>query len=154
MYAENLHRQEEKSQCSIRFYQDCLATFGSADEDATMVLDDYGKVLFCNPEAANIFGDELDDLLARHIKDFIPDVPLNPKAPGSNVANAAHAGGRNQWREYCVFNSRKETFPVELLLDVLVVDLRYLILLWVRIPAVRSGPGAYTHGQETKPDLG
>lgn len=131
----DLPNENEKIQYSSRFYQSCLARLGDTGENPAMVLDDTGKVLFCSQQAVDILGNGIDDLLERPIKDFIPAVPFNPNAPGSNIVNAAYAGRQNQWREYCIFNnSGKGTFSVELLFDALEVDLHYLILLWVRIP--------------------
>ena len=140
--------RKEKTQHSGQFYQDCLATLGGSSKDAAMVLDDSGKVLFCSQQAVNILGNEIDDLLDRSIKEFIPDVPFNPNAPGSNVVNAAYAGRKNQWREYFIFNNvGKKPFSVELLFDALEVDLHYLILLWVRIPtALFLRKNTHEHG--------
>ncbi len=138
MYRADLPNEKESIQYSSQFYQNCLARFGDTGKNPAMVLDDTGKVLFCSQQAADILGNEINDLLERPIKDYVPDMPFNSNAPGSNVVNAAYAGRQNQWREYGIFNnSGKETFSVELLFDVFEVDIRYLILLWVRIPAAR-----------------
>lgn len=136
MYREDLPNEKEHIQYSSQFYQDCLAQFGDTSKNPAMVLDDTGKVLFCSQHAADILGKGIDDLLKQPIKNFISDTPFNPNTPGSNVVNAAYAGRQNQWRKYCIFNnSMKQPFSVELLFDAFVVDLHYLILLWVRTPA-------------------
>lgn len=139
VYVENSKKQQPGAQLSNQFYQDCLAALGGAGEDAAMVLDDRGEVLFCNDEGATIFGSTPDKVAGRHLSEFVPNIRLNAWTPGNNVAYAAFSGRRNQWREYCVLDAKGQGFPVELLLDVLVVNLRYLILLWVRTPAKQTG---------------
>ena len=137
VYVENLKNPGAKVQLSDRFYQECLTTLGGAAENSAMVLDDRGEVLFCNDEAAMIFNSTPEDLAGRHLNEFVLNIRLNAWSPASNVAYAAFSGSRNQWREYCVLDSHGEGFPVELELDVLTVNLRSLILLWVRTPARR-----------------
>ena len=149
----DLPNEKENIQYSSQFYQNCLARFGDTGKNPAMVLDDTGKVLFCSQQAADILGNEIDDLLEQSIKNFIPDTPFNPNAPGNNVVNAAYAGRQNQWREYCIFNnSRKKTFSVELLFDACEVDIHYLILLWVRIPtAIFLHKNTHEHGTAQTP---
>jgi len=138
-YVDGLTKQETEAHLSDQFYQDCLAALGGAREDAAMVLDDHGEVLFCNGTGAMIFSSTPEQLTGKHVSEFVLDARLNAGTPGSNVAYAAYTGRRNQWREYCVLDPAGRSFPVELLLDVLVVKLRYLILLWVRTPVGRVG---------------
>jgi PAS domain-containing protein len=138
-YVENQKIHEIGTQLSDRFYHDCLKALGGAGEDAAMVLDDRGHVLFCNGEGATVFNSTPDNLAGKHLSEFVLNIRLNAWTPGSNVAYATFTGRRNQWREYCVLDPTGQGFPVELLLDVLVVNLRYLILLWVRTPARRAG---------------
>lgn len=128
-------RETGAAQLTGKFYQDCLAALGDGGKDAAMVLDDHGHVLFCNREGATIFDGTPDKLAGKHLSEFVVNIRLNAWAPGGNVAYATYIGRRNQWREYCVLDSTGRSFPVELLLDVLIVNLRYLILLWVRTPA-------------------
>ncbi|MES2237776.1 MAG: hypothetical protein V4500_08515 [Pseudomonadota bacterium] len=148
MHRTDLPNEKENIQYSSQFYQNCLARLGDTGKSPAMVLDDTGKVLFCSQQAADILGNGIDDLLERPVKDFIPAVPFNPNAPGSNIVNAAYAGRQNQWREYGIFNNYgKRTFSVELLFDALEVDLHYLILLWVRIPtALFLRKNTHEHG--------
>lgn len=120
---------------SDQFYHDCLKALGGAREDAAMVLDDCGAVLFCNGEGATILDSTPEKLTGKHLSEFVHNIRLNAWTPGSNVAYASYTGRRNQWREYCVLGSMGQGISVELLLDVLVVNLRYLILLRVRTPA-------------------
>lgn len=138
-YAENLNIRETETQLSDQFYHDCLAALGGAGQDAAMVLDDRGQVLFCNDKGATLFNRAPDKVEGKHLSEFVLNIRLNAWTPGSNVAYATFTGRRNQWREYCVLDSTGQGFSVELLLDVLVVNLRYLILLWVRTPARRAG---------------
>ncbi|MFY9327343.1 MAG: PAS domain-containing protein [Georgfuchsia sp.] len=134
-YVESSNKQGSKTQLSDRFYHDCLRALGGRTADAAMVLDDCGQVLYCNGEGAKILDSTPDTVAGKHIGEFVLNMRLNAWTPGSNVAYATFTGRRNQWREYCVLDSNGRGFPVELLLDVLVVNLRYLILLWVRKPA-------------------
>ena len=134
-YVEDSNKQGSETQLSHRFYHDCLKALGGKGDDAAMVLDDRGEVLFCNGAGAKILDATSDSIAGKHIGEFVLNMRLNAWTPGSNVAYATFTGRRNQWREYCVLDSNGRGFPVELLLDVLVVNLRYLILLWVRKPA-------------------
>jgi len=136
---KDLKLLEVEPRLSDQFYLDCLNTLGDATEDAAMILDDHGEVLFCNCEGAAMLGKAPNQVAGSHISEFILNMRLNAWTPGSNVAYAAYTGSRDQWREYCVLDSAGRAFPVELLLDVLVVNLRYLILLWVRTPARPDG---------------
>lgn len=138
-YVDNLKAQETGIQLSSQFYQGCLAALGGAGEDAAMVLDDRGEVLFCNKEGAAIFGSSPAKLLGKHLSKFVLNIRLNAATPGSNVAYASFTGRRNQWREHCILDSTGRVYSLELLLNVLVVNLRYLILLWIRTPARLAG---------------
>lgn len=135
------------TQLPQQFYIDCLAALEGANGDAAMVLDACGNVVFCNREGAMIFDRSPEELMGRHVGEFVSDTSLRAWTPGNNVAYAAYTGKRSQWRQYCVLDADGWSFPVELLLDVLVVNLRYLILLWIRAPAgktvAKSHPGAY-----------
>ena len=137
-YVENLKIRETGTQLSDKFYRDCLTALGGSRAEAAMVLDDRGQVLFCNGEGATAFNSTPCKLEGKHLSEFVLNIRLNAWAPGSNVAYATFTGRRNQWREYCVLDSKGQGLPIELLLDVLVVNLRYLILLWVRTPARRT----------------
>lgn len=136
--ADNSTSNGNDGQFTGQFFQDCLAALGGAKEDAAMVLNDRGEVLFCNSKGATIFNSPPDRLTGKHLSDFVLNMRLNVWTPGSNVAYAAYTGRRNQWREYCALDPSGRGLPVELLLDVLVVNLRYLILLWARAPAQRA----------------
>lgn len=114
------------------FYRDCIAALDGPGDAAAMVLDARGKVLFCNAAAADTVGFDGDELIGSYAGDFIPNLPFNPAAPGNNIAYAAYFGRRNQWRTYSVLDDQGNASKMDLLLDVVVVRLRYLILLWVR----------------------
>ena len=49
-YVESLKIPESGTQLSDQFYHDCLTALGGAGEDAAMVLDDRGHILFCRSE--------------------------------------------------------------------------------------------------------
>lgn len=137
-YVESSNQRETSLQLSDRFYQDCLNALGSKGEDAAMVLNDRGEVIFCNLQGAKILNRSPDIITGKHISEMVLNTRLNALTPGSNVAYASFAGRRNQWREYSVLESNGESYPVELLMDVLVVDLQYLILLWARKSVKRA----------------
>lgn len=139
-YIEKPKHRKAAQRLPDAFYVDCLAALEGESGDASMVLDERGHVVFCNSEGATIFGVEPEELMGRHIEKFIPDTHLRMWTPGNNVAYAAYTGKRSQWRKYCVLDARGWSFPVELLLDVLVVNLRYLILLWIRMPEGAAVP--------------
>lgn len=138
-FIAEVNNRGNETRGSDRFYLDCLKALSGVGEEAALVLDDSGQVLFCNDAGAAIFGRLPEGLAGKHISEFVPDTRLSTLSPGSNVAYAAYTGRRNQWREFCVLDATGHSFPVELLFDVLVVDLRYLIMLWVRMPARRAG---------------
>lgn len=136
---ENSLKRGAASQLSDLFYRDYLAALGGGEDFAAMVLDDRGEVLFCGSEEASILGIAPGELVGMHLSEIVPGIRLSAWSPGSNVAYASFIGRRNQWREYSVLGPTGQTHSLELLLDVVVVNLRYLILLWVRMPASRDG---------------
>ena len=113
-------------------YEDCLAALGSPRQEAVMLLNDRGRILFCNPEWESVGRCSADDIVGGNVRDFIPGLRLNPAAPGSNVAHATYSGRRNQWSRHDVLDGQGHRHDVELLLDVLMVDLNYLIVLRAR----------------------
>lgn len=147
-YVESSSKQGTEAQLSDRFYHDCLKALGGMEEEAAMVLDDRGEVLFCNSNGAKILNSTPNMIAGKHISEFVLNMRLNAWTPGSNVAYATFTGRRNQWREYCILDSNRRGFPVELLLDVLVVNLRYLILLWVRQPVRQAGASESPNGRQ------
>lgn len=134
-YVAVAKKRVDGTRLSDRSYLDCLQAHSGVGEDAAMVLDDSAEVLFCNNAAAVVFATTPRELTGRHISEFVLDTRLSRTSPGSNVAYAAYSGRRNEWREYCVCDADGKSFPQELLFDVAVVNLRYLIMLWIRMPS-------------------
>ena len=82
-----------------------------------------------------MFGQSTRSLLGKGVYEFVRDIRLSPAAPASNVAYAAHVGRNNRWRSYDIKDAEGKVTEVELMLDVAVVDLHYLILLRARRPS-------------------
>ena len=116
------------------FFDDCIRAFSGPYRDAAMVLDETGRVLFCNREGAALFGQGTDYLIGRQLSDFVLNSELDPYSPDKNMAYARFAGKREQWREYCVIDHTGHGVRLEMLLDEMTVDLHQLMLLWVRRP--------------------
>jgi PAS domain S-box-containing protein len=117
------------------FFDDCIRALSGPYRDAAMVLDETGRVLYCNPEGAALFGQGTEQLTGRQLSDFVLNSELDPWSPEKNMAYARFAGKRNQWREYCVLDSCGCGSRLEILLDEMTVELHQLMLLWVRRPA-------------------
>src|ERR1017187_9741649 len=98
-YIESFNKQGCKPQLSDSFYHDCLKGLGGAGEDAAMVLDDRGEVLFCNSAGATFLESKPDKLNGKHIREFVPNLRLGALTPGSNIAYATFTGRRNEWRQ-------------------------------------------------------
>ena len=124
------------------FYADCVQAFAGPQRDAALVLDERGKVLYCNRAGASIFGHAPDTLHGRDISDFVLNLNLNAWSPGQNLAYARFAGTRNHWREYCVLDAEGHGSRVEMLLDLMMVELRPLLLVWLRRPESKNGPSS------------
>lgn len=122
---------------SDRLYRECIAALGSHGDEAAFVLDDHGKVVFCNRECADVLRRDAGEIVGRHIKSFIPAIPLHARRPGNNVATASHWGRHNRWQPCRALNPNGDDVRVELRLDVVVAGYRYLILAWAR-----PGPAA------------
>ena len=97
-------------------------------------------MLFCNREGALIFGHAPDALHGRDISDFVLNLNLNAWSPGQNLAYARFAGTRNHWREYCVLDAEGHGSRVEMLIDLMMVELRPVLLVWLRRPGSGCGP--------------
>lgn len=131
------------------FFADCIRAFAGPQRDAALVLDERGKVLYCNPEGASIFGHAPDQLVGRPLSNFVLNSELNAWSPAGNLAYAKFAGKRNQWREYCVLDAHGRGARVEMLLDTMVVELQPLLLLWLR----RPGQVRRTIERESQPSV-
>lgn len=116
------------------FFDDCIQALSGPYRDAAMVLDETGRILFCNREGAALFGQGTDHITGRQLSDFVLNSELDPYAPDKNIAYARFAGKREQWREYCVLDHAGHGARLEMLLDEMTVDLHQLMLLWVRRP--------------------
>jgi PAS domain S-box-containing protein len=53
---------------------------------ASLVLDVYGSVLFCNRDVARLFGCDPGEVVGRQVKSFLIDLPFNESTPGYNLA--------------------------------------------------------------------
>jgi hypothetical protein len=136
---EDAASQHDEASDDLRLFQHCIAALGGSSDIAALVLDDRGRVVFCNAEASAMFGQFPRDLLGKGVHEFIRDIRLNQAAPASNVAYAAHMGRNNRWQPYDILDAQGKASEVELMLDVAVVDLHYLILLWARRPSSADG---------------
>lgn len=136
------------------FYRDCIAALGCNGQEAALVLDDRGNVLFCSRECADLLSCDAEDILGRHITTFFPTLSLSAHAPGCNVATAAHWGRHNRWLP-CSASPECHGIDVELRLDTVLAGYRHLILAWVRfVPNAMVAPqsGAGPNLIESLPD--
>lgn len=136
-YVARLLKHGPEAEVSKQFYKHCVVAL-HAPNKAAMVLDDCGKVLYCNDEASDLLNHQANDLIGLRMRDLVPELPLDAEAPESNVARVTNAGGKNRWLKYCILDATGASSSVEFMLDVLVVNLRHLILLGIRAPERHS----------------
>lgn len=103
-----------------------------ADQPATMVLDRLGTVRYCHDEAANLFGTRADSLIGKHIKALIPDLPLNARTPGYNIAYAAFWAPDGPRQGYCGVDSRGRSFGLQIALANRELEKKQQIVLSLR----------------------
>lgn len=113
-------------------YRECFRALGSGDDEATLVLDDHGNIVFCSPQCTALLASVPRAIVGRPIWNFIPELPLSASGAGSNVARASYWGRKNRWQQFELVTADQGSVPVDLRLDVLVVGYRYLILAWMR----------------------
>lgn len=122
------------------FYERCFMAIGGRST-ATIILNDHGDIVLCSPACLAMFGREEREILGRHISTFLPRLASDIDTPGNNVAKASYRSMNGGWKQFTILDMDGESVCIELRLDVQTVDLRHLILIWVR-----QGSGRHIDG--------
>lgn len=120
------------------FLRDCLSVLDHGSVETALVLLDHGDILFCSARGESLLAGKRNDIVGHHIADFISGTSISPLAPGSNVVHANYWGRNNLWREHRLRDARGDESYVGVQLDVLAIDLTFLILVRIR-PAKPRG---------------
>lgn len=110
---------------------------GFATEQATLVLDVEGTILFCDEAGAAMFGDRAANLSGRPIGSLIADLPFRAMTTGYNLAYVGFWFSHKPWQRYLGLNIDARPFPLEVSLRPLKLGRQRTFLLSLRRPGDR-----------------
>ena len=103
-------------------------------EQATMLLDLEGTIVFCDEAGARLFRGRVADLIGRPIASLIADLPFGASTPGYNLAYVGLWFSNVLWQRHRGLNLEARAFPLELSLSALELGERHAFLLHLRRP--------------------
>ena len=119
-------------------YAEPGAAAGLGSAIAAMILDRSGTVRYGHADAARLFHISPNALVGRHVTELIPELPLDRRTPGYNLAYATFWAPAGPPRAFSGVDSQGRSFGVRVGLDRLELEKHQYILLSLR-PQCESG---------------